>query len=105
MRLEKEIGKRPSVYNMRFLKPFDTKLMEMVSGAKAILTIEDGALKGGLFSEVSEYAASRGLKATVKGLGVPDRFISQAPVGEQRRNCGLDSESIFSELLELFKNN
>ena len=105
MRLEKEIGKRPSVYNMRFLKPFDTELMEMVSGAKAILTIEDGALKGGLFSEVSEYAASRGLKATVKGLGVPDRFISQAPVGEQRRNCGLDSESIFSELLELFKNN
>ncbi|MBR5175018.1 MAG: 1-deoxy-D-xylulose-5-phosphate synthase [Bacteroidales bacterium] len=105
MRLEKEIGKRPSVYNMRFLKPFDTDLMEEVAGSKAIITIEDGSLKGGLFSEVSEYAASRGLKASLKGFGVPDRFISQAPVGEQRKNCGLDAESIYSELLELFKNN
>ena len=104
-RLEEQTGKRPSVYNMRFLKPFDAGVMDEISGARAILTIEDGALKGGLFSEVSEYIASRGLKTVVKGLGVPDRFISQAPVGEQRKSCGIDAGGIYSELLELFKNN
>ena len=104
-RLEEETGKRPSVYNMRFLKPFDTGIMEEVSGCEAILTIEDGSLKGGLHSEVSEYIASRGLDTVVKGLGVPDRFISQAPVGEQRKTCGIDAEGIYSELLKLLKNN
>ena len=104
-KLEEETGNRPTVYNMRFLKPFDTSIMEEASRARAIITIEDGAIKGGLFSEVSEYIASRGLNTIVKGLGVPDRFITQAPVGEQRKTCGIDADGIYSELLELFKNN
>ncbi len=36
------------------------------------------SLKGGLSSEISEYECSR-LDITVKGLGIPDRFITQAP--------------------------
>ena len=78
MRLEKETGKRPSVYNVRFLKPFDLDMMEEISAFKAIITVEDGALKGGLFSEVSEYVASRGLDILVKGAGTPDRFLKTA---------------------------
>ena len=105
MRLEKETGKRPSVYNVRFLKPFDLNMMEEISAFKAIITVEDGALIGGLFSEVSEYVSSHGLKSIVKGLGVPDKFISQAPVREQRELCGLDADSIYSSILKLLKNN
>ena len=105
VKLEETVGKHPSVYNVRFLKPFDLSMMEEVSGCRAIITVEDGSLKGGLFSEVSEYAVSHGMTAVVKGLGVPDRFISQAPVGRQREECGLDGGSIYSELLKLFKNN
>ena len=105
MRLEKETGKRPSVYNVRFLKPFDLHMMEEISAFKAIITVEDGALMGGLFSEVSEYVSSHGLKSIVKGLGVPDKFISQAPVKEQRELCGLDADSIYSSILKLLKNN
>ena len=57
----------------------------------------------GLFSEVSEYVASRGLDITVKGLGIPDRFITQAPVTRQRELCGLDTERIYSEIAGLFQ--
>ena len=104
-RLKEETGLCPAVYNVRFLKPFDLRMMEDLSGFKAILTLEEGALKGGLFSEVSEYVSSHGLDTLVKGFGVPDRFIPQASATEQRTECGLDSASIYSEFRELFKNN
>ena len=104
-RLKEETGLCPAVYNVRFLKPFDLQMMEDLSGFKAILTLEEGALKGGLYSEVSEYISSHGRSTLVKGFGVPDRFIPQASATEQRTECGLDSGSIYSELRELFKNN
>ncbi|MBO6247684.1 MAG: 1-deoxy-D-xylulose-5-phosphate synthase, partial [Bacteroidales bacterium] len=102
LRIQEETGKCPSVYDVRFLKPFDNKMMEEISSFKAILTVEDGALKGGLFSEVSEYVASRGLEIIVKGAGVPDRFITQDSQAAQRSACGLDADSIRIALAGIF---
>ena len=104
-KLEEETGKRPSVYNVRFLKPFDLNMMNELSSFRAVLTVEDGALKGGLFSEVSEYVALHRQGCLVKGLGVPDIFISQATVAEQHQRCGTDCGTILSVLRDLFKNN
>ena len=104
-RIKEETGQSPLVYNVRFLKPLDPVMMEEISACRTIITLEDGSLKGGLYGEVCEYVSGHGLEATVKGFGVPDRFIPQAPVTEQRKNCGLDSASIYSELSRLFKNN
>jgi len=104
-RLKEDTGYCPEVWNVRFLKPFDTAMLEHLKDFRAILTIEDGALKGGLFSEVSEYVSSHGMDAIVKGIGVPDRFIPHASAAEQRRSFGLDGEGIYSQLLRLYKNN
>ena len=104
-RIKEETGMSPAVYNVRFLKPLDLGMMEEISDFETIITLEDGSLKGGLYGEVCEYVSGHGLRATVKGFGAPDRFIAQAPVAEQRMNCGLDSGSIYSELSRLFKNN
>ena len=65
--------------------------------------MEEGCLKGGLFSEVSEYVASRGLDIEVTGIGLPDRFITQAPAARQREDCGLDADGIYSELKRLYQ--
>ena len=104
-RLKAETGQSPAIFNVRFLKPFDLAMMEEAAGYGTIFTLEEGALKGGLYSEVCEYVAGHGLDVRVKGLGVPDRFITQASVTEQRRGCGLDADGIFAELVECFKNN
>ena len=104
-RLKEDTGYCPEVWNVRFLKPFDTAMLEHLKDFRAILTIEDGALKGGLFSEVSEYVSSHGIGAIVKGIGVPDRFIPHASAAEQRRSFSLDGEGIYSQLLRLYKNN
>ena len=83
----------PSVYDMRFLKPLDQDIMEEVSSCKAILTVEDGSLKGGLYGAVSEYFAARPDAPIIKGVGIPDKFVVQDTQKAQREECGLDTES------------
>ena len=102
-RLKEETGRGPVIFNVRFLKPFDASILEEASRFKHIITLEDGCLKGGLFSEVSEYVASRGLDIEVKGIGIPDRFITQAQVGRQRELCGLSAGRIYTEIVRYYQ--
>ena len=97
-------GTCPAVYDMRFLKPLDEAILEEVSGFKTVITVEDGALKGGLFGAVSEYFAPRAGAPVIKGAGIPDIFISQASRSEQLHACGIDAEGIFVLLSDLMKN-
>lgn len=94
----------PSVYDMRFLKPLDQDIMEEVSSYKAILTVEDGSLKGGLYGAVSEYFSARPDAPIIKGVGIPDKFVVQDTQKAQREECGLDTESLFDLLREMMKN-
>ncbi len=103
-RVRKETGTGPAVFNMTFLKPLDTAILEEACRRfERIVTLEDGSLKGGLFSEVSEHIAALGLDIPVKGIGIPDRFITQATVKRQREICGLDTDGIYSEIIRLFQ--
>ena len=102
-RLRSETGTGPAIFNVIFLKPFDAVILEEASRFERIVTLEEGCMKGGLFSEVSEYVASRGLDIEVTGIGLPDRFITQAPAARQREDCGLDADGIYSELKRLYQ--
>ena len=98
-----ETGLEPSVYDMRYLKPLDTSILEEAASCKAILTVEDGALKGGLFGAVSEYFSGRPGSPLIKGAGIPDRFIANAPQSAQRAECGIDTDGILELLLQMIK--
>ena len=94
----------PAVYDMRFLKPLDAEIMEEAGKYKAIITVEDGSLKGGLFGAVCEYFAARENAPLVKGVGIPDRFMPQDTQKAQRAACGMDEESLFELILSMMKN-
>ena len=101
-RIRKETGRGPAVYNARFLKPFDMSIIDEMAGFAHVVTVEEGSLKGGLFSEVAENLASKGLPCSLKGLGVPDRFMSQDSQSSQRKDCHLDADGIYSEVIGWF---
>ncbi len=84
----------PAVYDMRFLKPLDTDILEEAGKFDVILTVEDGCLKGGLYGAVCEFFAGRDHAPIVKGVGIPDRFIQQDSQKHQWEECGLDEESL-----------
>jgi len=94
----------PAVYDMRWLKPIDTDILEEASKYSVIVTVEDGTVKGGLFGAVSEFFAGRADAPVIKAVGIPDRFIPQAARDEQLRECSLDTESLFDLFIALMKN-
>ena len=103
-RYKADTGKAPAVFDMRFLKPLDPAIMEEAGEFKAIITVEDGSLKGGLFGAVSEYFAGRTDAPVIKGVGIPDRYMTQDTQKAQRAACGMDEESLLDLLSEMMKN-
>ena len=99
LKYKEEHGTCPAVYNIRFIKPVDTALLEKAGkDFHTIITVEDGALAGGLYGEISEYFAGRRAKPEIIGIGIPDRFIEQGTQAEEQSECGLDTESIYSKI-------
>ena len=97
-------GQAPAVYDMRFLKPLDESILAEVQKYKAIVTVEDGSLKGGLFGALSEYFAGRAGAPIIKGIGIPDLFIGQDSQKAQWASCGMDEESLLRLFADMFKN-
>ena len=94
----------PSVahYDMRFLKPIDEKILEEV-GKKftRIITVENGAIRGGLGSAVLEWMNDHGFQPRVKRLGLPDNFVEHGTVAELHKIVGLDPDSIIKAIKEI----
>ena len=94
-----------AIYDMRYLKPLDTQLLDEViqRGFKKIITIEDGSVMGGLGSAVLEYFASVEATVPVTLLGVPDHFVPHGSVAQLQHDCGIDVEGIISEIRAVHK--
>lgn len=82
-------------YDMRFAKPMDENLLDIVAEKTGkILTVEDGSLAGGFGSAVLEYYADKQIPLTIKRLGVPDKWIHHGQVNELKQICGFDIQGI-----------
>lgn len=97
-------GDDVAVYDFRFLKPFDKEqLGQIAASVRNILCIEDGCLKGGLFSEVCEDLQELASDCRVHALGLPDSFVEHASQSQQRAAFGLDKEGISKKIAEILQ--
>jgi 1-deoxy-D-xylulose-5-phosphate synthase len=89
-------------YDLRFLKPLDESLMQEVFGKhKNIITVEDGALMGGMGTAILEFMADHGYNCRVIRLGIPDHFIEQGSVAELHHECGFDTQGIIASVSDI----
>ena len=96
-RVQKECGVRPSVINVRFVKPLDEgMLLELKE--KDIITIEDNALIGGFGSLVAARYSGSGKRVKIFAYG--DKFIEHGGVEELMDDCGLAVEDIVRYIKE-----
>ena len=80
--------------DLRFAKPLDeTLLINIARTHRRLIVIEDASREGGIGSAVLELLADHGIQVPVERFGLPDRFIEHGSVGEQRKDCAMDSES------------
>ncbi len=89
--------------NARFIKPLDERLLDLLfTDHRVVLTVEEGALAGGLGSAVMEYMEARKLSGiSVRRMGIPDRFIHQGARKILLEEVGLTEEGIKTELARM----
>lgn len=89
-----------SVYDMRFLKPLDTNLLDEIAarGYRRIVTVEDGCRLGGFGEAVLEYLAEKHPQAVpaVRVLAIPDQFVPHGSVAELKHDCRIDQTAILA---------
>lgn len=84
------------VINARFLKPLDTYTIESsIRKTKKVITIEDGILRGGLGTSVTELINERRIEGVyMKAYGYDDVFVQHGSVDELEKMNGLDAKNI-----------
>ena len=91
-------GISAAVYDMRFLKPLDTRLLDEIAAAgfRRIVTVEDGCRLGGFGEAVLEYFAERHPQMVdrIKILAIPDEFITHGSVAQLKADCHIDRAAI-----------
>lgn len=84
-----------SIYDVGFLKPIDTDLLAIIFDSyEIIITLEDGTIKGGLGSVVTDYAFAKAYKGIIKTLGIPDHFIEHGTIEELQEEIGISPKEI-----------
>ncbi len=102
-RAEKE-GLSIAHYDLRFLKPLDENMLNEI-GMKFhyILTVEDGAVKGGMGSAVIEHMSDYCYAPYLERIGLPDKFIEHGSPAELYKLCGMDENGIYNTIQEILK--
>lgn len=98
-RVEQESGISVAHYDLRFVKPLDTEMLEYIGKKfKKVITIEDGILAGGAGSAVMEFMSDHGYDTKIIRMGLEDHFVQHGSVNELYKICGLDEDSIYEKI-------
>jgi 1-deoxy-D-xylulose-5-phosphate synthase len=104
--LESESGLSLTVVNARFVKPLDERLIGRLVDevSDRIVTVEENAVTGGFGSGVLEFLQASGrTRASVKVLGIPDRFVPHGRRDILLDRVGLSARGIASSIGEFLK--
>ena len=95
-------GIRVAHYDLRFAKPLDLELLHEVGRKfRCVVTVEDGALRGGVGEAVVAIFCEHGYLPKVVNLGIPDRFVEHGTPAQLYAQCGYDAEGIYRTLKSL----
>lgn len=84
-------------YDLRYIKPLDREMIAYVAHKfNHIITVEDGALRGGTGEAICAYINEIGASVKIKSLGIPDRFIEHGTPEELYAECGYGQEQIYT---------
>ena len=97
-----ERGVSVAHYDLRFVRPLDEELLrEVGSRFRRVVTVEDGALRGGVGEAVTAFFNAAGYEVAVRRLGVGDRWVEHGTPAQLHALCGYDEEGILAALLDL----
>lgn len=100
-----EEGISAAHYDLRYAKPLDEELLrEVAERFERVITVEDGALRGGVGEAVTAWFSTRGFHKQIRSLGIPDNFIEHGTPKELYHLCGFDADGIVQTAFEIIRN-
>ena len=91
-------GLQVRVVDMRWAKPLDEQAIVDAARTKLVVTVENGAIAGGVGDGVLEELSRRGLLVPTLQLGIPDRPIAHGKPAELYAELSLDAEGIAARI-------
>jgi len=89
--------------DMQFLKPIDEQILhEVFHEYQHIVTVEDGAVNGGLGDAVLRFKNNHNYSASLTLRGIPDKFVEHGALEELYLECGLAHHQLKTLILSLF---
>lgn len=99
--LEAAKDNNATVINMSTIKPLDSEtILKHALHAKKIITCEDHNIIGGLGSAVAEVLAEHGIHASLKRIGIQDKFGMSGEPQELADLYNISIESIKNEITQ-----
>lgn len=93
-------GYETTLVNARFVSPMDTALLDEIrKNHKLVVTIEDNIYTGGYGESVAAYLSKENSNCRHLGFAFPDKYIEHGTCEQLRKKYGLDSVSIFSQII------
>lgn len=95
------MGINPTLINMHTVKPLDEELLDKLKDYRAVVTIEEHSIVGGLGSAVAEYLMGRKHVAQLFRIGIQDKFVHPGTQNYIKEcNC-LDAEGICAYIKQI----
>ena len=93
-------GYEPTLVNMRFVKPLDMDLLEILrEDHSLIVTMEENVKSGGFGEQVMTYYGSRLHSPTVRIVAIEDKFVPHGSVEDLMHQQQMDSASVTERIL------
>ena len=94
-------GYEPTLVNMRFVKPLDMDLLEILrEDHSLIVTIEENVKSGGFGEQVMTYYGSRLHSPAVRIVAIEDKFVPHGSVEDLMHQQQMDSASVTERILQ-----
>ena len=99
-----EQGIQATVISMHTIKPLDTELLKAVAGkCKAIVTIEEHSIHGGLGEACASFLLQNGMTKPFRIIGIPDEYTITGSQQDIFDHYGINEKGISDTVLSLLK--
>ena len=97
-------GQRITVVDPRWIVPVNAELIEMAASADMVVVYEDGIVRGGIGSVISEALSAAEVDTPLRRLAFPDVFPNHASRSQLIADVGLDAASAQASIEEWIGN-
>jgi 1-deoxy-D-xylulose-5-phosphate synthase len=92
-----------ALVNARFVKPIDSRIIDLAGKIKKVVIVEENVGSGGFGSAFLEEINDKGLSANISRIALPDSFIEHASQAQLREMCGLTKDNILNKVREIIR--